>query len=68
MTSTSIADELDTKASPQPLRRLPQYAKDNGVTEEELIEASSHRAFYAGWPKAFSAITVVQRIFRGDNT
>ncbi len=45
-----------------------RYARDNGVTEEELIEAITHLAFYAGWPKAFSAITVAQRIFRGDNT
>ena len=43
-----------------------QYAKDNGVTEEELIEAITHLAFYAGWPKAFSAIAVAKQIFRGN--
>jgi 4-carboxymuconolactone decarboxylase len=43
-----------------------QYAKDNGVTEEELIEAITHLAFYAGWPKAFSAMAVAKRVFR-DN-
>jgi 4-carboxymuconolactone decarboxylase len=42
------------------------YAKDNGVTEEELIEAITHLAFYAGWPKAFSAIGVAKQIFRGN--
>jgi 4-carboxymuconolactone decarboxylase len=40
-----------------------QYAKDNGATEEELIEAITHLAFYAGWPKAFSAMAVAKRAF-----
>jgi 4-carboxymuconolactone decarboxylase len=40
-----------------------QYAKDNGATEEELIEAITHLAFYAGWPKAFSAMAVAKRVF-----
>jgi 4-carboxymuconolactone decarboxylase len=42
-----------------------QYAKDNGLTEEELIEAITHLAFYAGWPKAFSAMAVAKQVFRG---
>jgi 4-carboxymuconolactone decarboxylase len=41
-------------------------AKQNGATEEELIEAITHLAFYAGWPKAMSAMTVAKRVFRGD--
>jgi 4-carboxymuconolactone decarboxylase len=41
-------------------------AKQNGVTEEELIEAITHLAFYAGWPKAMSAMAVAKRVFRGD--
>jgi 4-carboxymuconolactone decarboxylase len=40
-----------------------QYAKDNGVTQDELIEAITHTAFYAGWPKAFSAIGVTKHVF-----
>jgi 4-carboxymuconolactone decarboxylase len=43
-----------------------QYAQDNGVTEEELIEAITHLAFYAGWPKAFSAMAVAKQVFRGN--
>lgn len=38
-------------------------AKQNGVTEAELIEAITHLAFYAGWPKAFSAMTVAKQVF-----
>jgi 4-carboxymuconolactone decarboxylase len=44
-----------------------QYAKDNGVTQEELIEAITHLAFYAGWPKAFSAIAVAKKVFSSTN-
>ena len=34
------------------------HAKNNGVTETELIEAITHLAFYAGWPKAMTAIGI----------
>lgn len=38
-------------------------ARENGVTESELIEAITHLAFYAGWPKAMTAITVAKQVF-----
>src|SRR5947207_2571746 len=41
-----------------------QRAKENGVTEAELIESITHLAFYSGWPKAMSAITVAKEIFK----
>jgi 4-carboxymuconolactone decarboxylase len=41
-------------------------ARDNGATEQELIEAITHLAFYAGWPKAMSAMAVAKRVFRGE--
>ena len=41
-------------------------AKDNGLTEAELIEAITHLAFYAGWPKAMAAMGVAKKVFRGD--
>src|SRR3954464_15144309 len=41
-------------------------ARHNGNTEDELIEAITHLAFYAGWPKAMAAMTVAKRVFRGD--
>jgi 4-carboxymuconolactone decarboxylase len=40
-------------------------AKENGVTETELIEVITHLAFYAGWPKAMTAITVARQVFSG---
>jgi 4-carboxymuconolactone decarboxylase len=39
-------------------------AKTNGATEEELIEAITHLAFYAGWPRAVSAMAVARQVFR----
>jgi 4-carboxymuconolactone decarboxylase len=39
-------------------------AKANGATETELIEVITHLAFYAGWPKAMSAMTVAKQVFR----
>ncbi len=38
----------------------------NGATEEELIEAITHLAFYAGWPKAMSAMAVAKQVFHGN--
>jgi 4-carboxymuconolactone decarboxylase len=37
-------------------------ALENGVTQEELIEALTHQAFYAGWPNAMTAITQLKAI------
>lgn len=39
------------------------HARKNGVTETELIEAITHLAFYAGWPKAMTAIGVAKQVF-----
>jgi 4-carboxymuconolactone decarboxylase len=38
-------------------------AKENGNTEAELIEAITHIAFYASWPRAMSAMTVAKQVF-----
>ena len=40
-------------------------ARDNGLTETELKEAIIHLAFYAGWPRAMSAINVAKQVFTG---
>jgi len=40
-------------------------AKDNGLTETELKEVIIHLAFYAGWPRAMSAISVAKEVFTG---
>ena len=40
-----------------------RIARANGLTEDELKEAIIHLAFYAGWPRAMSAITVAKKVF-----
>ncbi|MFJ3394816.1 carboxymuconolactone decarboxylase family protein [Leifsonia aquatica] len=54
---------LITSGSFEQLPNHLRLAKANGLTETELIEAIVHLAFYAGWPKAMSAIQVAKRVF-----
>lgn len=39
------------------------FARDNGVTEDELVETITHLAFYTGWPRAMAAIAVARTAF-----
>lgn len=39
------------------------FARDNGVTEQELVETITHLAFYTGWPRAMAAMTVAKTVF-----
>ncbi|NRS50049.1 carboxymuconolactone decarboxylase family protein [Brevibacillus sp. HB2.2] len=46
--------------------QLPYHlnlAKENGLTEGELIEVMTHLAFYVGWPRAGSAILLAKEVF-----
>jgi len=43
-------------------------ALENGVTREELIEAITHLAFYAGWPTAATAIPIARKVFEGADS
>ena len=40
-----------------------KFALQNGVTREELIEAITHVAFYAGWPAASTAVSIARGVF-----
>lgn len=51
---------------PDQLRSHLALAKQNGLTEEELSEAITHLAFYAGWPSAISAATVAKEVFKKE--
>ena len=48
---------------PDQLRSHLRIARQNGVTEDELIETITHLAFYAGWPNAVTAIGVAKEVF-----
>lgn len=46
------------------LEQLPFHlakARENGLTHEELAEAVTHLAFYAGWPAAASAANLLDK-------
>jgi 4-carboxymuconolactone decarboxylase len=49
---------------PDQLRGHLQRARDNGLTEAELVEAITHLAFYAGWPSAVTASVVAKEVFQ----
>lgn len=40
-----------------------KLAKENGVTKDEIVALITHLAFYAGWPKAWSAFSMAKEIF-----
>jgi 4-carboxymuconolactone decarboxylase len=54
---------LITNGSTEQLKHHLVRAKDNGLSEAELKEVIIHLSFYAGWPRAMSAVTVAKEIF-----
>jgi 4-carboxymuconolactone decarboxylase len=48
---------------PDQLRSHLALARQNGLTEEELVEAITHLAFYSGWPNAVGAVAVAREVF-----
>jgi 4-carboxymuconolactone decarboxylase len=40
-----------------------ERARQNGLSETELREVIVHLAFYAGWPRAMSAVQVAKQAF-----
>lgn len=59
---------LITGGNTQQMKNHLNLAKQNGLSEKELIEVMTHLAFYAGWPKAMSAIHVAKEVFNSDFT
>jgi len=39
-------------------------ARANGLSESEIAEVIIHLAFYAGWPRAMSAVRVAKDVFK----
>lgn len=45
------------------VQQLPwhlDFARQNGLSQEELIETFTHLAFYAGWPAAVTALSYLE--------
>lgn len=53
---------------PDQLRFHLANARRNGVTQEELVEAITHLAFYGGWPSAYSAMTVAKEVLHAQGS
>ena len=49
---------------PDQLRSHLALARQNGLTEEELVEAITHLAFYSGWPNAVAAVGIARDVFK----
>ncbi len=52
---------------PEQLPFHANRAMDNGLTASEASEAITHVAFYAGWPRAMSAVPVLKAVFESRN-
>jgi 4-carboxymuconolactone decarboxylase len=48
---------------PDQLRGHMARARQNGLSDAELIEAVMHLAFYAAWPSAVAAVGVARDVF-----
>ncbi|NIG13905.1 carboxymuconolactone decarboxylase family protein [Pantoea sp. Cy-640] len=45
------------------VQQLPwhiEFAQQNGLAREEIVEVFTHLAFYAGWPAAVSALSCLK--------
>ena len=49
---------------PEQLRSHLIRARENGVTQEEVVEVITQLAFYVGWPNAISAVSVAKEVFQ----
>ncbi len=45
-----------------------ESAKKNGITKTEIAEILTHAAFYAGWPKAWSAFRMAKEVWEEETT
>jgi 4-carboxymuconolactone decarboxylase len=58
-TIAALAASGETEALEGEVRR----GLENGLTRDEVAEAVTHIAFYAGWPRAQSALPVLEKAF-----
>jgi 4-carboxymuconolactone decarboxylase len=59
---------LITNGSTEQLVGHLKRAVANGLTPAEITEVITHLAFYAGWPRAMSAVGVARRLFDDSTT
>jgi 4-carboxymuconolactone decarboxylase len=62
--SLATVSALVAMNRPEQLRHHLERALENGLTRDELIEAITHLAFYAGWPSGVTAVGVAKEVFQ----
>jgi len=60
--SLATVSALIAMNRPDQLRAHLALARQNGLTQSELVEAITHLAFYAGWPSAVTAVGVAREL------
>lgn len=66
--SLATVSALVATGSLEQLRFHLQYARQNGVTDAELVATITHLAFYAGWPKAMGAMALAKELLAEEGT
>lgn len=61
--SLATVSALIAMNRPDQLRSHLALARQNGMTEPELVEVITQLAFYAGWPNAVTAVGVAREVF-----
>lgn len=59
---------LVTSGSTEQLVYHLGLARENGASQQELIEAITHLAFYAGWPSGMAALTQLKTIIANTDS
>jgi len=62
--SLATVSALVAMNRPDQLRHHLERALENGLSRDELIEAITHLAFYAGWPCGVTAVGVAKEVFQ----
>jgi len=62
--SLATVSALVAMNRPEQLRHHLERALENGLSRDELIEAITHLAFYAGWPSGVTAVGVAKEVFQ----
>lgn len=58
----TIAALMAQGAFPQ-LKSHFEIGRNNGISKEEAVEVVTHLAFYCGWPKAWSAFSLIEEVY-----
>lgn len=64
----TIATLIGKGITDSSLQHHLEFAKQNGVTRQEISAMLTHIAFYAGWPNAWAAFRMAKDVWKEDAT